>query len=117
MSARLLGSEEAVRKLDEPTEVEVLDAVQEEGKRRHENLMVKYGATPVGADDGDYESWRWRLPGLVNREYEHPDEPASSDDSEEEERKAKGIGDKGVVKVRERRGGERAQTTKFYILY
>ena len=100
MSARLRGPEDAIRRLENPDEDEAKEDAMAEGKRAQEKLLMKYGATPVGVDDGEHDSWRWRLPGIVNRENVHAVEPSSSDDSDEEERKRNGIGDKGVVKVR-----------------
>lgn len=100
MSARLRGPEDAIRRLENPDEDEAKEDAMAEGKRAQEKLLMKYGATPVGVDDGEHDSWRWRLPGIVNRENVHAEEPSSSDDSDEEERKRNGIGDKGVVKVR-----------------
>ena len=100
VSARLRGPEEAIRRVDNPDEDEAEEDIASRQKAQQEALLLQYGATPIAADDGDYDSWKWRLPGIVNREYVHEEEPSSSDDSDEEERKAKGIGDKGVVKVR-----------------
>jgi len=64
-------------------------------------LLEKFGATPLNVDDGDYDSWKWRLPGIVNRENVEEEEQLSSDDTDEEEYKRRNsIGDRGVVKVR-----------------
>ena len=100
MSSRLRGAEDAIRRMENPDEDEAKEDALAEGERAQQALLMKYGATPTGVDDGDHDSWRWRLPGMVNRENVHEIEPSSSDDSDEEERKRKGIGDKGVVKVR-----------------
>jgi len=101
MSARMNGPMEAVRQIENPTITEKAVVTKENNARKTEMLLTKYGATPINADDGDYSSWQWRLPGIVNRENTYEEEPLSSDDTDaEEEKRRNGIGDRGVVKVR-----------------
>ena len=101
MAARMKGAIEAVRQIENPTQQEQIISTKEQNANKTALLLEKFGATPLNVDDGDYDSWKWRLPGIVNRENVEEEEQLSSDDTDEEEYKRRNsIGDRGVVKVR-----------------